>query len=122
MKKLVISLKAPGQALQDFESALGKALKGSRNSSPHYEISFDNRRSFERFVRNISVLISIQQMKPKSVYELAKMLDKDQSSLNKLIIFFEDIGVIKIQESTVRGRAVKTPKVEYDTIEFKLVA
>ena len=121
MKKLIISLKTPGQALGDFEKALTRARQGKR-VSPHYEVSFDNRKDFERFVRNMSVLVSIQQMKPVSINELSKMIDKDQSSLNKLIIFFEEIGVIRIEESKVQGRAVKTPKVEYDTIEFRLVA
>ena len=122
MKKLIISLKTPGQALSDFQKALVKANQGKRRASPHYEVSFDNRKDFERFVRNMSVLVSIQQMKPVSVNELSKMIDKDQSSLNKLIIFFEEIGVIRIEESKVHGRAVKTPKVEYDAIEFRLAA
>lgn len=122
MKKLIISLKTPGEALADFEKALIRARQGKHRAQPHYEVSFDNRKDFERFVRNMSILVSIQQMKPSSVYELAKMIDKDQSSLNKLIIFFEQIGVIRIDESKIHGRSVKTPKVEYDTIEFRLAA
>lgn len=122
MKKLIISIKTPGQALADFGKALKRAHRGVRRTSPHYEVSFDNRKDFERFVRNVSILVSIQQMKPASVYELSKLLGKDQSTLNKLIIFFEEIGVIKITESRVGGRAVKTPRVEYDTIEFRLDA
>jgi predicted transcriptional regulator len=122
MKKLIISLKTPGKVLEDFEKALIQAHQGKRRASPHYEVSFDNRKDFERFVRNMSVLVSIQQMKPVSVNELSKMLDKDQSTLNKLIIFFEQMGVVKIVESKIHGRAVKTPKVEYDTIEFRLAA
>jgi predicted transcriptional regulator len=58
--------------------------------------------------------------KPKSVYELAKILNMDVSNLNKLIDFFEQVGVIKIKKSMVGGRPQKTPLVEYDQIEFKL--
>jgi len=122
MKKLIVSLKSPGNALDDFEKALSKARKGIKVKNPHYEVSFDNRKDFERFVKNISILISIQQLKPVSVNELARLLDKDQSSLNKLIVFFEDVGVVQIQEGKIKGRAVKTPKVEYDRIEFRLNA
>ena len=122
MKKLIISLKGPGQTLQDFERALVAAHRGKKRASPHYEVSFDNRKDFERFVKNMSILVSIQQMKPNSVYELSKMLNKDQSTLNKLIIFFEQLGVVRIMESRVGGRAVKTPKVDYDAIEFKINA
>jgi predicted transcriptional regulator len=85
-------------------------------------VSFDNQRDFEKFVRNISILISIQQLKPTSINELAKLLEKDHSTLNKLIIFFEKEGVVKIKEGKVNGRAVKTPRVDYDRIEFKLAA
>ena len=120
MKKLIISVKALTQTLNDFERALTRANRGQLRKSPHMEVSFNNRKDFERFVRNVSILMSIQQLNPISVNELSKMLNKDQSSLNKLIMFFEKVGVIKILESKVHGRAVKTPKVEYDTIEFRL--
>ena len=44
----------------------------------------------------------------------------DVSNLNKLILFFETTGAIKIKTSTVAGRTVKTPIVEYGQIEFDL--
>jgi predicted transcriptional regulator len=91
-------------------------------SGKHFEVSFDSKKDFERFVINISVLLSIQQLKPASIYELAKLLKKDQSTLNKLILFFEEIGVVRVEEKKVKGRAVKAPRVEYDRIEFKLDA
>ena len=87
MKKLVVSLKSPGEALKDFERSLAEARKGKR-SQPHFEVSFDNRRDFEKFLRNINILISIQQLRPSSVNELARLIEKDQSTLNKLMIFF----------------------------------
>lgn len=91
MKKLIVSIKSPEKSLKDFEKALSAARKGKK-SEDHFEVSFDNRRDFEKFVRNISVLISIQQLKPMSINELAMLIDKDQSTLNKLIIFLRKWG------------------------------
>jgi predicted transcriptional regulator len=71
-------------------------------------------------VKNLGVLSTILTHRPKSVYDLAKLLDVDVSNLNKLIIFFESVGAIKIKTSMVNGRAVKTPIVEYEHIEFDL--
>lgn len=122
MKKLFISLKTPAQALNDFEKALTVAHGGKRRKTPHYEISFDKKKDFDRFLKNISLLVSIRTLKPASIYELAKMINKDQSSLNKLILFFEEIGVVKIKKRVVKGRTVKTPQVEYGKIEFDLEA
>jgi predicted transcriptional regulator len=65
-------------------------------------------------------LADFKNHKPKSVYELAKILSMDVSNLNKLIDFFEVVGAVKIKKTMVDGRAMKTPVVEYDQIEFDL--
>ena len=54
--------------------------------------------------------------------ELAKLTKADVSNLNKVIQFFEEIGVIRIKTTHVAGRAVKQPRVEYDVVTFKLAA
>lgn len=121
MKKLIVSIKSSGETLSDFKKALKNARKG-RLKSDHFEISFDNKKDFDRFVTNLGILSAILTHKPKSVYELAKLVDMDVSNLNKLIIFFEAVGAITIKTSTIDGRSVKTPTVEYGHIEFDLKA
>lgn len=119
MKKLIVSIKSSGESFSDFRKALKDARKG-RLKGTHYELSFDNKKDFDRFVKNLGVLAAIVNHKPKSVYELAKLVDMDVSNLNKLVIFFEIVGAIKLKTSTVGGRTVKTPIVEYEQIEFDL--
>lgn len=121
MKQLVISIKSSGEVLKEFKQDLKRAGK-KQVKVPRYEISFDNRKDFERFVKNIPILSAIIEHRPKSVYELAKITDMDVSNLNKVILFFEEIGAIRLKASTLNGRAVKIPIVEYKKIEFKLVA
>jgi predicted transcriptional regulator len=121
MKKLILSIKSSSETLSDFKKALKEARKG-RLKGEHYELSFDNKKDFDRFVKNLSILSAILIHKPKSVYELAKLVGMDVSNLNKLIVFFETVGAIKIKTSTVAGRTIKTPIVEYDQIEFDLKA
>lgn len=121
MKKLIISIKSSHESLNDFKKALSQARKG-RLKEDHFEISFDNKKDFNKFLKNIEVLSAIVTHKPKSVYDLAKIIGMDVSNLNKVILFFEEIGAIKIQTATVSGRNVKIPVVEYDNIEFDLRA
>src|SRR3989338_4055983 len=121
MKTLVVSIKSSGEVLKDFERALKKARAG-RLKKPHFEISFDNRKDFERFVRHISILTTILALKPRSVYELAKLSRMDVSNLNKIILFFEEVGAIRLKTIKVNGRTVKQPIVEYQKIEFDLAA
>ena len=104
-----------------FKKALKNARKGNLRTD-HFELSSDNKKDFDRFVKNLGVLSAILIHKPKSVYELAKLIDMDISNLNKLILFFETTGAIKIKTSMVSGRSVKTPIVEYGQIVFDLKA
>src|SRR5688572_9679569 len=100
MKKLVISIKSASEALDQFSKALEKARKQKGKVEPHFEISFDNRKEFNKFVKNIFILEAIQSFKPKSVYDLANKLDMDHSNLNKIILFLEKIGAVTIKEKT----------------------
>ncbi len=121
MKHLIVSLKTSDQILDDFKKAFRKTKKG-KFKKPHFEISFDNKKDFDRFVRNLDVLKYILVFKPKSVYELAKLIKIDVSNLNKVILFFEEVGALKVRTSKVSGRILRMPVVEYDTVEFKLAA
>ena len=121
MKKLIVSIKSSGDTLSDFKKALKNARKG-RLKNDHFELSFDNKKDFDRFVKNLGILSAILTHKPKSVYELAKLVDMDVSNLNKMITFFVAVGAITIKTSIVSGRTVKTPIVEYGHIEFDLKA
>ena len=121
MKKLIVSIKPSSETLSNFKKALKQARKGKLKSD-HFELSFDNKKDFDRFIKNLGILSAILTHKPKSIYELAKLVEMDISNLNKIVIFFESIGAIKIKTSTVSGRTVKTPIVEYGHIEFDLMA
>ncbi|MCP5465053.1 MAG: hypothetical protein H7A33_08530 [Deltaproteobacteria bacterium] len=123
MKTLVVSLKSPADSLKDFKRALTDARKSSGKSTKrHHEIAFDNRKDFLKFVKNIDVLMTIQSLKPDSVYQLAKILGKDQSNLNKIISFFEEYNIIKVKEFKRKNRKLKQPIVDYQKIEFDLMA
>ncbi len=120
-KTLTVSLKNS----EDFFSGVNSAFKSvakKRVEGSHYEVSFDDKKSFDRFVKNIGLLSLITNLKPKSVYELAKQTKMDVSNLNKIILFFEEIGVVKIKRKKVQGRTVAQPIVEYEKIEFNLAA
>lgn len=121
MKTLTVSIKTP----KDFFDGAIKALKDvsrKKMKGSHYEVSFDNKKTFDKFVKNIGLLSLIKSQKPKSVYELAKMADMDVSNLNKIILFFEEAGVVTLKRTKVSGRTVTQPLVEYDKIEFNLAA
>jgi len=121
MKQLLVTLKNSNDILHSFKDALKKAPQ-SHPGETHYEISFDSKKDFYKFARNIDLLSYILQFKPKSVYELSKVCHRDVSNINKIIRFFEELGIIKIKKLKISGRMVSRPMVDYESIQFKLVA
>ena len=122
MKRLIVSCKTADQVFEDFKRAARRVRRGAFRGQTEYEVSFDNKADFNRFVRNIPTLSAIIAFKPRSVYELAKVTDTDVSNLNKVIQFFEDIGVIQVRSTKVSGRTVRQPHVEYQEVTFRLAA
>jgi predicted transcriptional regulator len=121
VKKLIVSVKTPSEALEDFVRVC-KSVQERKVRGVHRELAFDNRKAFDRFVSNLVILSQIASLKPKSVYELAKATGRDISNLNKVVAFLEEVGVIRVKKSVANGRPIKTPIVDYDRIEFRLRA
>ncbi len=121
MKTLTVSVKTSTEVLDGFSKAF-KDISKRKMKDTHYAISFDSKKSFDKFVKNIGLLSLIYSFKPKSLYELAKIAGMDVSNLNKIILFFEEVGVLKVKRTKIDGRSVATPVVEYDKIEFNLAA
>jgi predicted transcriptional regulator len=78
MKKLVVSCKTADQVFGDFKQAAKNVQRGKIPKAPHYEVSFDNKADFNKFVRNIPILSAITVFKPRSVYELTKFTGIEQ--------------------------------------------
>lgn len=91
MKKLIVSCKTSDQVFDDFKRAAKSVQRRAFRGEPHYEVSFDNKADFNRFVRNIPILAAIISLKPRSVYELAKLTHTDVSNLNKTIHFLKTL-------------------------------
>lgn len=123
MKELKVSLKTSTEVLHDFKNALKKAKKKTEKNKlkGHFEISFDSKNNFEMFIRNIDILMYIIHFKPKSIDDLARLLKKEVSKLDKIIFFYEGIGVLKIKKSVTSAKKETSEFiVAYDKIKFDL--
>ena len=120
-KKLIVSLRSTDASLKDFIAA-AKSVKAGKKKQTEYRLSFTDPKDFNKFVKNMAVLLWIRQLKPKSVYDLAQLLEKDPSNIAKLINFFEQYGIVKLKEQRKGKTIVKVPVVEYEKIEFDLAS
>jgi predicted transcriptional regulator len=82
---------------------------------PKNEIQFDSVNSFRNFltIQKLEILTLIVAAKPKSIYELTKMLDRNLAAVQSDCRALEGVGFIKFQKQS-DGRKTVVPKLKFD--------
>ena len=101
MKKLIISMKSSEQIFSDAKKVMNAIKDGKKLRTTHYEISFESKKDFHKFVKNLHVLMFILNDSPSSIYELAQISNMNVSNLRRIISFFELVGAIRIEENVI---------------------
>ncbi len=103
------------QSLADFKKEIKKALtKREFSIQPSHHIFFDSVESFRKFmtIQKIELLTAISAQKPSSIYELAKMLDRDFAAVLRDCKSLEGAGFIKLKD-TKNSKNTKIPALSF---------
>lgn len=101
-----------------------KALKGKiAHIQKDDEIIFTGIESIAKVFSKtrIEILMTIIHHKPQSIYELAKILDRDFKNVHSDVKFLSEIGLIKLQDSG-DARNGLIPIAKFSGIELDLAA
>ncbi len=103
------------QTLADFKKEVKRAIAKRESSIQHpHHIFFDSVESFRKFmtIQKIELLTSIATQKPSSIYELAKMVDRDFAAVLRDCTGLEGTGFIKLKE-TKDNKNTKIPALSF---------
>ena len=127
MKKTKVNLKKLVIEFKDLKSLERDLLSATKSKSvkiqPRHLIYFDSLASFRNFMtmQKIEILTLVANEKPKSVYELSKMLGRSIAPVQKDCQMLEAAKFI-VMEKEKGGRGTLTPKLpfSYHSILVKL--
>jgi len=110
VKPLDDTLKEAGEVFENLSK--GIAVKQKR------AIYFSNLKEMRRVLteRRLEILKTIRDRKPSSIYELAKMLDRDLKNVLQDLSYLRDLGIVAITETGVK----KVPHFDYDRISIEV--
>jgi len=130
-------LKIEFQDLNDFKHEVKRALSTRKSLlQPKNQIVFDSVATYRKFmtIQKIEVLTAIANQQPSSIYELAKVVDRDFAAVLRDCASLEGAGFIKLRKTgdskkskaptlsfPYIGLAIHLPKRSYQ-IEFELAA
>ncbi len=118
-KAMVVSFKG----LSDLKIDLMTAVKGKKSIQPKNAIYFDTPQSFRNFMtlQKLELLGLIAYAEPKSIYDLAKMVNRALAAVQKDCQMLERSGFIKFnKEKGGRGAIVPKLSFNYDRIIVQL--
>lgn len=120
LKKAIIKIRN----IEDVKAEMKKAFKGEFTGiQKKNEIVFLNFESAAKvFSKNrMQILQVIAKEKPRSIYELAKLLDKDFKGVHTDVKYLNAVGLIDLKEMDNSRNGLK-PVALFSGIEFDWVA
>jgi len=104
-----------------FTGTMDQMLKAARSRKPHIEKSEIRSSSLKALLavateNRLQLFRLIHENHPASVYDLAKLFDRDMSYVSKEVKVLAGLGLISLMKETVRGRERFKPVALYDRI------
>ena len=121
-KTISIQIRSLDDVLDEFVDVANKTKSG-KNVKPRKEMYVADAETARAIFTDARLrIIQVLKLKsPQSIYALAKALNRDFKNVYDDIIFLEQLGILKVEEST-SGRKQKKPILVCDKILFDMVA
>ena len=120
VKKIDIGIKGLAESLKDFSEAWKKISSGKKVRKEE-GIYFDSIDTMRAVLTNNRLLIlkTIRERKPGSVYELAKMLNRDLKNVNQDLKMLSEAGLVMLEKTEADKKRV-VPRVDYAKILLEI--
>jgi len=120
VRKIDIGIKGLKESLKDFAETWKKLESGKRVKKEE-GIYFDSIDTMRAVLTNNRLLIlkTIRERHPKSVYELAKMLERDLKNVNQDLKMLAEIGLVTLEKAETDKKRV-IPHVDYSKILLEI--
>lgn len=102
IKKVIIEIRPLKTTLKEFAEVFEKTKK-NKKITPKYGVSFSNIDSFRKFFskKRMELLSTIKHQKPKSIYQLAKLVNREYKNVYDDVGLLEELGLITKENHSV---------------------
>jgi predicted transcriptional regulator len=121
-RTLTIHIKSVGEALDGFRDTL-KATEAGRRISRQEGVYFTSIEAARNLLtpHRLALLRAVRSRRPGSIYELAKMVDRDLKNVHDDLRLLETYGLVRMADGTRAGkRHVRVPRTVFDRIELRI--
>ena len=119
-KIIEVSVKPTKQVLKEFAETLRKVRKGQKVKR-HVGISFESIDRLRNVLtrKRLEIISIVRHQKPRSIYELSKLLDRDLKSVNVDLKVLKENNFIEFKKIN-HGRQRVIPTVNFNDINIRV--
>ena len=120
VKHIRITIKSTEEFLEEANDTMKKIMAGEKISSKK-GLYFENLSAMRKALtpKRLELLHTIKEKAPKSIYELAKIVNRDLKNVIQDLSFLERLGLVELKK-TKDKRSKGTPSVDYDKILLEI--
>jgi predicted transcriptional regulator len=120
IKNIKIGVSNTQQILDNFVET-GEAIERGESPEKSEGVYFESIDTLESVLtdKRLTLLRTIKEKKPQSIYELAKILHRDTKNVSNDVFKLSELGFITLTKSK-KGRARVSPTVNYDKIVLEI--
>lgn len=120
VKNIVVEVKSIEDTLKEVKEVM-KNIKEGKLVKKKESISFNNIDIMRKVLTNkrLELIKTIKKYKPKSIYQLAKIVKRDSKSVNIDLKILSKLGMVDLK-SKERGRENIVPSVDYEEIDVTI--
>lgn len=121
LRNLKISIKSEKEHKKRLVKKLKEIEKGKAKDLGQNTLSFPDFETFRKVLtlRRLEIIKAIKNKKPKSIYELAKFLNKKVENIYNDVALLENMGLIELEKSKEVRERVK-PEINFDKMVIEM--
>ena len=120
VRNIKIGIKSVEDSLKEFKDYWKKTEKGEKVEKKE-ALYFESIKALRSVLttKRIELLKAIAKHKPKSIYELSKIVDRDLKNVHEDIRLLSDLGLLELKKSKTDKERLE-PVIEYDRIMIEI--
>lgn len=122
VKNVLIGIKSVEDVLNDAKNVMKRLECGDKVKKKKPGIYFENLEVMRKAITHerMKTLKVIKDRHPQSIYELAKLLERNLKNVSDDVHYLAELGLIELEKGKSNGREKTTPMVKYDKILLEI--
>ncbi len=121
MKTVTFTIEPFSDSLKRFKQSF-EAVQADRDVEPQEIVGFTSLEAARNFLtrERLALLRAIKTRHPRSIYALARIVERDLKNVQEDIRILERHGLVKLTKRPRGSRKVKVPEVPFEEIALRI--